>query len=52
MTFDPGQDFSGVKINRVTDKKVIICALFFIQFVVYSMRDPVVYRNGNKLVFC
>ena len=30
------------------DKKVIICVLFFIQFVVYSTRNPVVYRNGRR----
>ena len=30
------------------DKKVIICALCFIQFVVYSMRNPVVYRIAKK----
>ena len=30
------------------DKKVIICALCFIQFVVYSMRNPVVYRTAKK----
>ena len=34
------------------DKKVIIFALCFIQFVVYSMRNPVVYRTGKKVVFC
>ena len=34
------------------DKKVIICALCFIQFVVYSMRNPVVYRTAKKVVFC
>ena len=33
-------------------KKVIICALHFIQFVVYSMRNPVVYRTAKKVVFC
>ena len=27
------------------DKKVIICALRFIQFVVYSMRNPVYLSN-------
>ena len=27
------------------DKKVIICALCFIQFVVYSMRNPVLYKR-------
>ena len=32
------------------DKKVIICALCFIQFVVYSMRNPVVYRTAKKVV--
>ena len=30
------------------DKKVIICALCFIQFVVYSMRNPV-NNNNTKL---
>ena len=34
------------------DRKVIICALCFIQFVVYSMRNPVVYRTAKKVVFC
>ena len=34
------------------DKKVIICALRFIQFVVYSMRNSVVYRTLKKVVFC
>ena len=34
------------------DKKVIICALCFIQFVVYSMRNTVVYRTAKKVVFC
>ena len=29
-------------------KKVIICALRFIQFVVFSMRNPVVYRTAKK----
>ena len=34
------------------DKKVIICALYcFIQFVVYSMRNPFVYRTAKKVVF-
>ena len=32
------------------DKKVIIFALCFIQFVVYSMRNPVVYRTAKKVV--
>ena len=34
------------------DKKVIICVLCFIQFVVYSMRNPIVYRTAKKVVFC
>ena len=34
------------------DKEVIICALCFLQFVVYSMRNLVVYRTGKKVVFC
>ena len=34
------------------DKKVIICALRFIQFVVYSMRNSIVYRTAKKVVFC
>ena len=34
------------------DKKVIICALCFIQFVTYSMWNPVVYRTAKKVVFC
>ena len=32
--------------------KVTICVLCFIQFVVYSMRNPVVYRTAKKVVFC
>ena len=35
----------------LADKKVIICAPWFIQFVVYSMRNPVVYRTAKKLCF-
>ena len=35
-----------------TDKEVIICVLCFMQFVVYSMRNPVVYRTAKKVVFC
>ena len=31
--------------------KVTIRALCFIQFVFYSMRNPVVYRTAKKLVF-
>ena len=31
------------------DKKVIICGLCFIQFVVYSRRNPVVYRTAIKV---
>ena len=34
------------------DKKVIIGVLCVIQFVVYSMRNPVVYRTAKKVVFC
>ena len=34
------------------DKKVIICALCFSQFVVCSMQNPVVYRTVKKVVFC
>ena len=34
------------------DKRVIICVLCFIEFVVYSMRNPVVYRATKKVVFC
>ena len=34
------------------DKKVIACVLCFINFVVYSMRNPVVYRTAKKVVFC
>ena len=30
--------------------KVTICALCLIQFVVYSMRNPVVYRTANVLL--
>ena len=33
------------------DKKVIICALCFIQFVVYSIQNPVVYRTAKKVLF-
>ena len=33
------------------DKKVIICVLCFIQFVVYSMPNPVVYRTAKRVVF-
>ena len=29
-----------------------ICVVCFIQFVVYSMRNPVVYRTAKKVVFC
>ena len=29
--------------------KVTICVLCFIQFVVYSMRNPVVYRTAKKI---
>ena len=30
-----------------------LCTMFnFIQFVVYSMRNPVVYRTAKKVVFC
>ena len=32
--------------------KVTIHAPCFIQFVVYSMRNPVVYRTAKKVVFC
>ena len=32
------------------DKKVINCALCFIQFVVYSLQNPVVYRTAKKVV--
>ena len=34
------------------DKKVIIYVLYFNQFVVYSMRNPVIYRTAKKVVFC
>ena len=34
------------------DKKVIVRVLSFIQFVVYSMRNSVVYRKAKKVVFC
>ena len=33
------------------DKKVIICVLCFIQVVVYSMRNAVVYRTAKRIVF-
>ena len=39
-------------ITIFAGKKVIICALRFIQFVVYSMRNPVVYRTAKKIGFC
>ena len=30
-----------------------LCTMFnFIQFVVYSMQNPVVYRTAEKVVFC
>ena len=32
--------------------KVIICAPCFILFVVYSLRNPTVYRTSKKVVFC
>ena len=32
--------------------KATSCALCFIQFVVYSMRNPVVYRTAKKIVLC
>ena len=38
------------KASLCADKA--ICALFFIQFVVYSMRNPVVYPTAKKVVFC
>ena len=34
------------------DRKVIICVVCFIEFVVCSMRNPVVYRAAKKEVFC
>ena len=34
--------------KRLEPKKL----LCFIQFVVYSMRNPVVYRTAKKVVFC
>ena len=34
------------------DKKVIIYVLLFNQFVVCSMRNPVIYRTAKKVVFC
>ena len=34
-----------------TDKEVIICVKCFMQFVVYSMRNPVVYRTAKKYCF-
>ena len=33
------------------DKQVIICVVCFIKFVVYSMRNPVVYRTVKGVVF-
>ena len=34
----------------LADKKEIICALCFIQLVVYSMRNPIVYRTEKKVM--
>ena len=34
------------------DKMVIIYVLYFNQFVVCSMRNPVIYRTAKKVVFC
>ena len=39
-------------IEQYASLKVTIRALCFIQFVVYSMRNPVVYQTGKKVVFC
>ena len=33
----------------LADRKVINCALCFIQFLVYSMRNPVVYRTAKNV---
>ena len=41
-----------ISFRPVFADKVIICVLCFNQFVVYSMRNPVVYRTGKKVVFC
>ena len=35
-------------LGRFADKRVIICVLCFNQFVVYSMRKPVVYWTAKK----
>ena len=32
--------------------KVVICVLCSNKFVVYSMRNPVVYRTAKRAVFC
>ena len=32
--------------------KATSCVLCFVQFVVYSMRNPVVYRTAKKTVLC
>ena len=32
--------------------KVIIYVLYFNQFVVYTMRNPVICRTAKKVVFC
>ena len=47
--WDPSLNLLALNHRPVfADKKVIICALCFIQFVVYSMRNPVVYRIAKK----
>ena len=38
--------------GTVLADKVIIYVLYFIQFVVYTMRNPVIYRTAKKVVFC
>ena len=40
------------QVISICADKLTICALCFIQFVVYSMHNPVVYRTAKKVVFC
>ena len=42
---------SNSRLRKIADKNVIICALCFIQVVVYSMRNPVVYVTAKKKCF-
>ena len=44
------EPYIGQSLCRQGDK---LCTVFnFIQFVVYSMRNPEVYRTAKKVVFC